>query len=323
MIGAYMRKGLVSVLVALAVMAASSASSAGSRQTGPEGLVYSRGGDLYAIALDGSRTVRLTSTPVWEEVSPAASPDGRLLAYVRGGAIWIRPLGSSAASRLTRGWDVDPTWAPDGRSIYFVRILSQNDEGPGHSFHEECGSIFRVRTDGREPARLVTNPPLADSFHDHESPSVSPDGARIAFTDANQCSGGTTNFALRVVDRYGNPTSDLTRLVGNHSYVYGAYGAPDWSPDGTRLVFVGGRSVHVANRDGSGRRRLTPLRLSVDFLGVHGPAWSSDGEWIAFATSHGGQDLYVIRPDGSGLRRLTRTKAAETTPAWLPVMPGG
>ena len=311
------------MLVVVAVMAASSASSAGSRQLAqPEGIVYSRGGDLYAIALNGSRRVRLTNTPVWSEESPAASPDGRFLAYIRGDAVWIRPLSRSAGSRLTRGWDLDPTWAPDGKSIYFARLLSQDDEGPNHSFHEDCGSIFRVRADGREPARLLTNPPAADSFHHHAAPAVSPDGARIAFTDANLCSGGVTSFALRVVDRYGNPTSDLARLEGNEYDVGREYGVPDWSPDGTRLVFVGGRSVYVANRDGSALRRLTPQRLEVDYLGEHGPAWSSDGEWIVFATYSRGSELYVIRPDGSGLRRLTHTKAAEISPAWLPVMPG-
>ena len=180
--------------VALAVGVLATLAGAGSQAaTSTPALVFSQGGDLYAIALDGSRTVRLTNTPVWDETSPAPSPDGRSLAYARGtygSAVWIMDLAHrDRRYRLTSGSDYDPTWTRDGRWIYFTRYLSQDDEGPNHSFHEECGSIFRVRPHGRERAELLTNPPKEDSFRSHFSPAVSPDGVRIAFTDASQCRG--------------------------------------------------------------------------------------------------------------------------------------
>lgn len=313
--------------IAVAVGAVALTAGAGSEAATPTpALVFSRNGDLYAIALDGSQTVRLTNTPVWDENSPAPSPDGRSLAYARGtwgSAVWVMDLAHrDRRYRLTSGWtDHDPTWTRDGRWIYFSRYLSQDDEGPGYSFHEECGSIFRVRAHGREPAELLTNPPAEDSFHSHFSPAVSPDGVRIAFTDASQCSGGTASYALRVADTYGNVTRDLARLVGNRDEPF--YGSPDWSPDGERLAFADGSSLAVVDRDGSERRQLTPPRLKLDFLGAHGPAWSPDGNWIAFTTASKGHDLYVVRPDGSGLRRLTRSKAFEEEPAWLARLPSG
>jgi Tol biopolymer transport system component len=149
--------------VALAVAVLASLAGAGSHAAAPgPALVFSRGGDLYAIALDGSRTVRLTSTPVWDESSPAPSPDGRALAYARGtygSAVWVMDLAHrERRSRLTAGYDSDPTWTRDGRWIYFSRFLSQDDEGPNHSFHEDCGSILRVRPHGREGARAPHEP---------------------------------------------------------------------------------------------------------------------------------------------------------------------
>ncbi len=38
------------------------------------------------------------------------------------------------------------------------------------------------------------------------------------------------------------------------------------------------------------------------------PAWSPDGEWIAFNNENGTLgDIYLIKPDGTDLRRLTST----------------
>jgi len=160
------------------VVGTQAAASSWSRH--PAGIVFEREGDLYAMPLNGGRTIRLTKTPVWDEVSPAVSPDGRWIAYAREGpnwsSIWIRSLDGRISKRITGGWDRDPAWSPDGRNIYFARYLSQDDEGPSYSFHEECGSLFRIRVDGREPARRVTNDPSLDSFHSHWAPAVSPDG---------------------------------------------------------------------------------------------------------------------------------------------------
>lgn len=329
------RLSLILVATATVLVGAQSTAHGDSSSQTSQGLVFERDGDLYAVALNGTRTVRLTSTPVWDETEPAVSLDGKWIAYTRrldyySSSIWIRSVDGRIKRRITRGSAYDPAWSPDGRHVYFARYLSQDDEGPGYSYHEYCGSLFRVPVDGREPARRLTNDPSLDSFHSHSAPAVSPDGSRIAFSDANQCSGGTTSIAMRVIDTSGRTTSDLSRLTGNVYNPDGEeYGAPTWSPDGRRLAFVGGFSPSVlwtANRDGSDLRRVTPRRVNAGDSFGDGPAWSPDGAWIAFASYEGsnkrtGADIYVIRPDGTGLRRLTKTRANEFSPAWLPELP--
>jgi TolB protein len=265
-------------------------------------VVFERGGDLYAVAVDDFRTVRLTKTRA-PEYDPAVSPDGRKIAYAGGAGIWTMSVDGRRRGRLTNGLDRDPAWSPDGTSIVFSRFFGL----PGGA---SCGALFRVHSDGR--VERVTRP----AGHSHLDPAVSPDGRRIAFTDADQCEGGTTSYAVRVIDTVGRTTNDLARLPGNRYYPTREYESPAWSPDGSRLALASG-AVVLVNRNGTGLRRITPMRL-----GAASPAWSPDGRWIAFG-DFDDRALYVVRPDGTGLRRLTRAAEYGAAPTWLPYMHRG
>ena len=101
---------------------------------------------------------------------------------------------------------------------------------------------------------------------------------------------------------------------------YRGYGYPAWSPDGTKIAFIGSDfdnedDIFIMDADGSNIVRLTddPGR-DYDF------AWSPDGNQIAFvstrANDHG--DIFVINIDGSGLRQLTHSDKHSKNPAWSP-----
>jgi Tol biopolymer transport system component len=73
--------------------------------------------------------------------------------------------------------------------------------------------------------------------------------------------------------------------------------------------------IYAINVDGSGERRLT------DSPGLDAfPAWSPDGERIAFASAPEGgpSEIYVMDADGSGRQRLTHTSRSEFFLTWSP-----
>lgn len=103
---------------------------------------------------------------------------------------------------------------------------------------------------------------------------------------------------------------------------------PSPSPDGRRVAFTGtdeddNVDIYVVNRDGSNLVRLT-WGSSIDDQ----PAWSPDGNTIAFrSTRSGWSDVWVMNANGARPRRLTPLPGADDVripedmserPAWSP-----
>jgi TolB protein len=81
--------------------------------------------------------------------------------------------------------------------------------------------------------------------------------------------------------------------------IRGAY-APAWSPDGSRIAFVSGRTgdeeIYVARADGSGPTRLT--RLPGPDLS---PAWSSDGRRLVWSRN---AEIWTMSASGAAKKRV-------------------
>jgi Tol biopolymer transport system component len=155
------------------------------------------------------------------------------------------------------------------------------------------------------------------------SPSWSPDGSEVAYERAQsfaRCDSLACAQIWRVSasgERRGRLTSRARRSE-----------SPDWGSTG-RIAFVRwlpspGAAIETeiftieSEPGGSprrGLRRLTRSRGEDD-----DPAWSPDGQQIAFSSGRSGNsEIYVMDADGTNVRRLTNTRPAdEYSPAWSP-----
>jgi Tol biopolymer transport system component len=162
-------------------------------------------------------------------------------------------------------------------------------------FHSDPGGDSRLSLMRPDGSDLIL---LTDSVAGHPFGVWSPDESRVAFL-----SGSFGQGALLVIDAGGSRESHVTDIE--------AY-PPDWSPDGTRLVFeaVDG-GIYSVGADGSGLTKLT--------LSGSGPTWSPDGARIAFFSDDAGNvDVYVMRSDGADPERLTSDPADDVSPGWSP-----
>lgn len=125
-------------------------------------------------------------------------------------------------------------------------------------------------------------------------------------------SGNTEVYILDIV------SGAITQLTSNE--ILGTDSRfPDFAPGGGQVVFVseneeGRGQLFVVDSKGNGLRQLTD-----DEAVYENPAWSPDGEWIAFEKAkHGEWGLYLIRPDGSSLKRIGSTDVNLFHPSWSP-----
>lgn len=258
----------------------------------------------------GSRVVRrsLTARTGISGLLPVESPDGRMVAYVRGGRLYVSEPDGGASRDFGRG--ARPAWSPDGRKLAFsiwdpyqtvvvvdVETRERRTFGEGSNptwspdgdrlaFVHYLG-LGVVNADGTG-RRFIWEQSMPDWYH-LDAPAWSPDGRWLAFSPVSQIYDGEPDSAGIVVVELATGAVSSSREWARH---------PSWSPTGASLVYVRtrGRKVvkEIVRLDAErGARqvlatipfsRVCEARPALSALAL-GASYSPTGNRIAFASS--------------------------------------
>ncbi|MDQ6717179.1 MAG: protein kinase [Gemmatimonadota bacterium] len=242
-------------------------------------------------------THQVTSAP-GVEITPAISPDGKMVAYVASSPtgraqIFVRQISGGRAVPLTDGMtDAQfPRWKPDGSALLYL----------GHD-----GANYTIPPLGGSPSALISG----SAPGPFGSCTWSPAGDRLACTSGR-------DGAIYVGDADGRNLKRITPTTRDLSH------SPAWSPDGKRVAYVSGNSEFLmwgstlGNLAGSSIWVVSaaggdPQRITDENHLNTSPVWAADGEHILFVSSTGGaRDIYSQRvrssgkPDGAPARLTT------------------
>lgn len=167
----------------------------------------------------------------------------------------------------------------------------------------------------------------SDRDGDFEIYIMDPDGSSIS-----QITDSDADYDYPEISRAGDlivwdADLDMIRIFtpdGSERFLLPQFsGQSSWSPDGREVALVWTLSPGATdtadiiriNLEGD----LTPLTLTSNPANDTEPAWSPDGEIIAFTSNRDGTNhIYLMNANGSGPRRLTSGTLPESEPDWSP-----
>lgn len=150
--------------------------------------------------------------------------------------------------------------------------------------------------------------PLPEYISIDDAPSWSHQGDRIAYFHFNR----NRNDSLYPTGLYIIDTNGQNRRLVIEGFAYN----PDWSPDGSHIVFNSGE-LYTIRVDGKNLFQVTNVSRA------YFPSWSPDGSKIAFDTQYqdpnGAIAIWIINSDGTGLRDISQHGTGEwRNPDWSP-----
>jgi Tol biopolymer transport system component/DNA-binding winged helix-turn-helix (wHTH) protein len=217
---------------------------------------------------------KLTTPPAdsFGDWSPAFSPDGKTLAFIRGKTgvhqdIYRMSVSGGEAQQLTfdSAHKKSLAWTADGREI----IFSSSRGGSVNT-----AMLWKIPATGGTPERL------AGVGQNVFFLAIAPQGNRLAYEQR-----------IHDTNVYRVDTSDAASQSRTHTKLIASTfqdDSPNYSPNGKRIAFVSDRTgsleIWLCDSEGGNAMPLT------NFGGPHTgtPRWSPDGRWIYFCSNRSG-----------------------------------
>ncbi|MES2795300.1 MAG: DPP IV N-terminal domain-containing protein, partial [Bacteroidota bacterium] len=249
---------------------------------------------------------------------PTISPNGKTIAYTKGGQVWTAAIDSITSAKSlfkTRGTVSGLEWSPDGSSLLFV-----SDRGDH--------SIIGIYTNAATPIKWI-----APSFSFDYSPKWSLDGKKVVFI-REPGNGGSpapllikkhTTWSIYTVDIASNKATLLWKapntLRGSVPTTHGGTNL-HWAA-GDRIVFLSYQDgwPHLYSIASSGGKELllTPGNFMCEHIRL-----SADKKHLTFSANTGKDKLdlerrhaAIVSVDKSDMQVLTEGSGLEWTPVLI------
>jgi TolB protein len=270
---------------------------------GPRGIAatriaYVRNLTLRVVDSDGANDVQIPADS--NAMGPAWNADGSRLVYSTFGnlsRIWLTEL-ATGRKRILRDTIrntvmTTPIFTPDGNSVVYARA-----DDDSHS------TLWRIPLGGGDAVLIDRGKGISNS------PSMSPDGRRIAFmTDR------IGHNEVYIIDADGSNPVWITQIAGDlneSSY----RGEPDWSPDGVTVALqsrvAGSFQIMTVNIRDNLAARLTDIGENQS------PSWAPDGRHLVFTSNRTGSEQLWIVDTRSGVTRQLTNQSGAKYGAWSP-----
>ncbi|HET8815584.1 MAG TPA: hypothetical protein VFM51_11615 [Solirubrobacterales bacterium] len=224
-------------------------------------IAFVRGGDIYSVRPDGSGQRQLTSGPEIDSV-PKIAPNGRYVVFERRATedgptslYTVGALGGGLRALTSGADDREAAFAPDGRTIVFVRSTAVGGE-----LNDD---IYSIRPTGSGLARL-TRTAAVDEF----APRYF--AAGVIYSRGESTEGPAAYADIYTMRRNGTKVKAQVAGVGS-AYV------EDVSPDGEMLIFRRDQGLWAKKIGRTKARKLSQLPDQSKTSSV----FSSDGKRVA------------------------------------------
>ena len=260
---------------------------------------------LFVISVASGEKRRLTTPPARTlgDGNPAVSPDGRTLAFARiissgSPQLFVLRLSEDYQSAgeprrldIPRPAVVSPTWTANGREIVCEA---------GQSWGA-ASRLWRIPLSGSERSQPL--PSLVEEGN--LQPTISRQGDRLVYT---HWTGNSDIWRTEIV--HNGTAAPAGKLIASTRWE----GQPQYSPDGSKIVFASDRSGHYeiwsCDADRSNPIQLTSLESTAG-----SPFWFPDGKRIVFdSDKEGHREIYVMDISTRVPRRLTNEASDDITP---------